>query len=383
MGWGSYAQVTNVEYACRKFLTPYMNYCRQGHAVIDASNLVQRSAFAEAPAKWLPESRRDVRILMGGKDFQEASLFGKGLKGSTRTTPYEFSRGSPNQVEDSWTCMGRLAEEVHWERFMRAGVLWFVSDDWLKKQTPRYTFTEGAPGIIEITYVADARQPAAECTVRALALRWSVLPGDAVTVTGQGPADGLWLVYEVRRTVTESITEITLKRPVPKLAEPANPTSSTTVGIGGVAVNRLGASAIGGGAAAGPDGARALYNACKAISDKGYPYVWGGGHGSAGTPSGGGFDCSGSVCAALAACNMGFHMGGSVMVSGEIASSWGASGPGQFHTVWASSIHVWIQLKGIGSAQRFDTVPGGGPKLRYSMAEENTGSFTARHWPGL
>src|SRR5262245_17789029 len=60
MGWGSYAQVTTPSYACRKFLAPYLNYCRQGASVIDASNKVQRSAFSQAPARWLSESRRDV-----------------------------------------------------------------------------------------------------------------------------------------------------------------------------------------------------------------------------------------------------------------------------------------------------------------------------------
>jgi hypothetical protein len=184
-GWGSYAQVTTVSYACRKFLTPYLNYCRKGMDVMSASNAVQRSAFPQAPAKWLPESRRNVSVVMGGKDFQDATLAG-GLRvsSSTRTQPYEFSRGTANQPEDSWTCMGRLAEEVHWERFMRGGVLWFASDEWLGRQTPRFNFAEGANGVLQITHTADARQPAAECTVSALAYRWSVLPGDAVRVSG-------------------------------------------------------------------------------------------------------------------------------------------------------------------------------------------------------
>jgi hypothetical protein len=386
-GWGSYSQVTTVSYACQKFLTPYLNYCHQGQDVISASNAVQRSAFPQAPAQWLPESRRDVTIIMGGKGFQEGSTLG--LTGSkTRTSPYEFSRGSANQLEDSWTCMGRLAEEVHWERFMRGGVLWFVSDDWLKGQTPRFTFTEGASGVLEITHTEDSRQPAAECTIRALSLRWAVLPGDAVQVTGQGPGDGLWLVYEVRRTVTDAISEITLKRPVPKLAEPANPTSSTSVNIGGTSANRLGASAIGGGAANGPGTAQALYNACAKISDEHWPYVYGGGHGSCGHASTGqepgvGFDCSSSVCAALGAVNLGYHIGGPVDVSGTMASSYGSPGPGNWMTVWANSGHVWLQLKGIGRAQRFDTVPGGGPQLRYEMTTETTNGFTPRHWPGL
>jgi len=385
-GWGSYAQVTNPSYACRRFLTPYLNYCRGGANVMDASNKVQRSAFASAPAQWLPESRRDVGIIMGGKDFKDATLTG-GLKmsTSTRTQPYEFSRGSANQPEDSWTCMGRLAEEVHWERFMRGGVLWFASDDWLARQTPRYNFTEGARGVLEITHTEDARQPAAECSVKALAKRWSVLPGDAVRVSGEGPGDGLWLVNGVRRTVTDAASEIQLKRPTPKALEPAQATGSTTVNVGGLSSLRFNPSAIGGGAAAGPAQAQALYRACQAISDRHYPYVWGGGHGSAGTPSGGGYDCSGSVAAALAMAHLGIRPGQGVPKSDELAAGWGQPGQGRYFTVWASPAHIWIQLKRIGPAWRFDTSPHGdgenGARLRRSPRD--TASFTARHWPGL
>jgi|SRR5215831_587714 len=392
--WGNYAQVTNVTHACTAFLTPYLNYCRQGKNVIEASWRTQQPAeqYRTAPAKWLPESRHNVTIIMGSKDFQDATL-GGGLtvSSSTRTQPYEFSRGSANQLEDSWTCMGRLAEEVHWERFMRGGMLWFVSDEWLARQTPRFTFTEGARGVLAITHTEDARQPAAECLVQALAHRWSVLPGDAVRVAGQGPADGLWLVYEVRRTVTDATSEIQLRRPAPKLAEPAAATGSTSVNIGGLSAGRLGPSSIGGGAVAGPPQAQQLYNACEAISNRHLPYVWGGGHAHCGTPDRGtgrdpgiGFDCSGSVGAALAACNMGFRPGQGVGGSGEIAGGWGQSGPGRFHTVWANAEHVWIQLKGIGRAWRFDTsggAPKEGPRLRYQS--RGTGGFTPRHWPGL
>jgi len=388
--WGSYAQVTNVSHACTAFLTPYLQRCRQGMNVIEASWRTQQPAeqFRQAPARWLPESRKNVTILMGGKDFQDATLAGGlSVKSSTRTQPYEFARGSANQIEDSWTCMGRLAEEVHWARFMRGGVLWFVSDEWLARQTPRFNFVEGARGVLAITHTADARQAAAECTVSALATRWSVLPGDAVRVSGQGPADGLWLVNEVRRTVTDATSEIVLKRPVPKLAEPAASTGSTTVSVGGLSANRLGASSIGGGAAGGPAQAQALYMACKRISDRHWPYVYGGGHARCGQASTGqqpgvGFDCSSSVCAALGAVNLGFHLGGPVQVSGEM-ESYGQPGEGRYMTVWANAGHVWLQLKGIGAAKRFDTVPGGGPQLRYEMTTETTRGFTPRHWPGL
>src|SRR5215831_3820001 len=346
-------------------------------------------SYAQVTTQWLPESRRDVGIIMGSSDFTDATMSTSGspfaLKTTTRTEPYEFSRGSANQREDSWTCIGRLAQEVQWARFMRGGVLYFASENWLAQQTPRFVFAEGARGVLSITHSSDARQIAAEATVHAVATRWSVLPGDAVRVTGQGPGDGLWLVASVRRDIAAPTSEIILKRPVAELPEPAAPTSSKTVGVGGLSVNRLGASAIGGGAAAGPAQAQALYNACQAISDKHYPYVWGGGHGSCGTPSGGGYDCSGSVCAALGAAHLGYRIGGPVDVSGTMASNFGQPGQGKYFTVWASTEHVWIQLKGLGPAWRFDTSEHGcGPEgAQLRSCPRGTESFTARHWPGL
>ena len=53
-----------------------------------------------------------------------------------------------------------------------------------------------------------------------------------------------------------------------------------------------------------------ITEAANVINGKGYPYIWGGGHSQAGTPSGGtagsgvGFDCSGSVAAVLSAANI-------------------------------------------------------------------------------
>lgn len=372
-GWGSYAQVTDPVYACGKFLTPYLAACQRGMSVLAASNTVQRSAYPSAPAQWLPESRRNVQLITGSKDFSDTTALAGG--GGTRVVPYQFSRGSAGQRETSWDCMGRLAQEVGWQRFMRGGALWFASEQWLSQQTPRFAFSTGARGVLAISFDNDSRRDAAEATVTALAKRWSVLPGDVVAVSGQGPGDGLWLVHTTHRTLADDATEITLKRPQPKLPEPAPQT--TTVSVGGSTTT------VGGGS--GPAQVQKLYAACQAISDHHYPYVWGGGHGAAGTPSGGGYDCSGSVCAALAAAGLGYRLGGPVDVSGTMANSWGQLGVGKFFTVYASPEHVWIRFTGAGPAWRFDTSPhacgADGPQLR-SCARSVAG-FVPRHWPGL
>ena len=386
MGWGSYAQCSTPAYAIRKFLTPYLAYIRQGLDPIAASNAVQRSAFPTAPAQWMSEARRDIQLVTGSKDFSDATYSSGGqLTSTTRTMPYEFSRGSPDQRESSWDAIQRLASEVAWTAFMRAGTLWFVSEPWLAAQPPRYRFGLGSRGVIDITFGADSRRASAEATVIANAKRWSALPGDVVELVNQGPADGVWLVSDVRRAMSSETATITLKRPGKALLEPAPSTTTSTITVGGVNAPNLNPSAIGAGATAGPPAAQRLYNAAKAISDRGYPYVYGGGHGACGTPSGGGFDCSSSCCAALAAAGLGYTLGGPVDVSGTMANTFGQPGPGRYFTVWASPEHVWMQFTGIGPAWRFDTSPNGcgpsGPALRYCA--RSTSSFTPRHWPGL
>jgi hypothetical protein len=392
-GWGTYAQVTDPTYAIKKFLTPYLNYCRQGHGPIDASNLVQRSAYPQAPAKWYNESFRDVGVVTGGKDYADVTIGSSSAASGTTATvvrnlPYEFSRGTPDKPETSWDAAGRLADEVQWRRFMRAGTLWFVSDDWLRKQPAKFAFATGTRGVISINFSADSRRNAAECTVVALAKRWSVLPGDVARVSGEGAGDGLWLVSSTRRSLADESTEITLKRPQPTLPEPAPQTSTSDVQVAGGAslptltnVNLKGA----------PAQAANVFRAAQTISDHQYPYVWGGGHSRVGTPDRGtgrdpgiGFDCSGSVCAALAAAGLGYTLGGAADVSGSMAARWGQAGGGKYFTVWASGEHVWIQWHGMGK-WRFDTSGYGcgpsGPSMR--TCARPTSGFTPRHWPNL
>lgn len=378
MGWGTYAQVTNPTYAINKFLSKYMPLVKRGVGLFEASDQVQGSNFPDAPRQWYSESWNNVVQLVSGKDYIDATTAGaSGGLSVTRTQPYEFSRGSAGQRETSWDAIGRLAQEVNWERFMRDGALWFVSDTWLKNQPPRFAMSEGARGVMAITFDNDARRQAGEMTVTALAKRWAVRPGDVVTVSGEGQGDGLWLVSDTRRTLWDDSTEIQLKRPVAPVLEPANTTTTTTV---------AGAAASGGlvAGSSAPALAQAFYAACKAISDRGLPYVYGGGHGAVGTASGGGFDCSGSVCAALGAVHMGYSPGGACAVSGAMATGWGNPGQGKFFTVWANPEHVWVQFRGFPN-WRFDTSPHGdganGPRLRKSS--RSTAGFTPRHWDSL
>lgn len=92
------------------------------------------------------------------------------------------------------------------------------------------------------------------------------------------------------------------------------------------------------------------------INAKAYPYVWGGGHASAGTPSGNppGFDCSGCVAAVL--CGGGFWTPGSSVPTdaGVIAQlrKQGIIAPGLDHGTPSCNIydnpgdHIFMELNG-------------------------------------
>jgi hypothetical protein len=372
--------VTNPEYAIRKFMTPYMAACKKGMDPISASHSVQRSAYAQAPAKWMPESRTNVGIVTGQSGFEDVTSAGSG--GDTtgaRILPYEFSRGSPDKKENSWDCIGRLAEEVAWDRFMRAGELWFVSEDWLEAQSPRFRLAAGNRGVLSIEFNSDARRDADEATVTALTHRWAVLPGDLVVVENEGPGDGAWLVKEVGRDVYAATTEITLKRPTPKKKEPANETTTKTTSMGDLS----NPNGVGGGPQGGPDLVQAIYRAAEQITSWNCSYS---------QPMrndqkpGGHSDCSSGVSWVLdkAGVPIPQPMRPNAPVSGQFLS-WGESGPGKWVTVWTNSGHIWMEFKGVGSKIRFDTSAYGdsytgssGGRLRSTARP--SGGFTARHW---
>src|SRR3954452_24184914 len=100
-----------------------------------------------------------------------------------------------------------------------------------------------------------------------------------------------------------------------------------------------------------PDPIRAMISAANLIV--GQPYVWGGGHGSFQSK---GYDCSGAVSYALA----GAGLLQTPLTSGAFMG-YGAPGPGQWLTIYASPTHVYAVIAGL----RWDTVGdarGSGPR---------------------
>jgi hypothetical protein len=313
---------------------------------------------------------------------------GSGSFDTTTTVPYQFQRGGTDgTVEDSWTCLQRLASEVGWRCFIVEGACYFVSETTLATAKPRATLSELTLGVDTIDFDVDNGKATSEATVTARIVRLGFPPGSVVVLDDVGPANGRWLVHTVARGVFDAQGTITLKRVTEPLPEPAASTTTTSTGS-----SQLGFGGAAGLGTATPDVDRA-YQAAKAIDAKRYPYVWGGGHAHCGTPDRGtgrdpgiGFDCSGSTCAVLATAGMGYTLGGPADVSGTIAARWGAAGEGQYLTVWANAIHVWMEFKTSAGDQHFGTgdwgsdTGTGGPAFQARMHTKD--GFTPRHWPG-
>lgn len=154
----------------------------------------------------------------------EAWLGGGGLATDARRRrkKYEFSRGQLGQREDSWTALGRLADEVKWRRFMRRGVVWFVREEYLIARPARMVLRRASDGVQRIEFEWDAGKKASGATVTMLASRWAALPGDRIDLAGLGPAgSGAYLVASVKRRRFSPLCTVTLKRPTPSLPEPA------------------------------------------------------------------------------------------------------------------------------------------------------------------
>ena len=106
----------------------------------------------------------------------------------------------------------------------------------------------------------------------------------------------------------------------------------------------------------------------------GKPYVYGGGHASF---ISNGYDCSGTVSYAL-------H--GADLLAAPLDSSqfgqWGASGPGEWITVYTNPQHAYVDIAGI----RLDTSRAGDPRgqsgPRWRPLLRSNAGFVARHFPG-
>lgn len=334
----------------------------------------QGSAF---PGRYDTTRAEAVKIIAAGG----GDVTGTGTDvGTTVTKDYAYER---KKDESTWASAWRLlVEEVQWRLFVREGVVVIASDPTLMRARPSLTMSERSDEVETLDYDWHRAMRIGEMTGRVFVERYAADPGEVIDVDGFPPEDRRWLLSSVSiDLLTDSpLADIALRQPQPPGLEPAAETE-TTAADGGEVTGTAEQGTVAG-----------LFAACKAIHDKKYPYVWGGGHAKAGTPDRGdgsdpgiGYDCSGSVVAALAAVGLGYSIGAPAPASGPMAASYGQPGKGKDVTVWANAGHVWMEFhSGDFAGYQFNTAghPGDrGPRLL--KQSYGSGGFTPRHPGGL
>jgi len=131
----------------------------------------------------------------------------------------------------------------------------------------------------------------------------------------------------------------------------------------------LGSDGLAAAPAGAPQAVKDVIAAANAIV--GFPYLWGGGHGSFESS---GYDCSGAVSYAL---------NGGGLISSPMDSTglttWGEPGEGNWISVYGNSGHVYAVIAGL----RWDTSGTGGTGPKWQTDLRDNAGFIARHPSGL
>jgi len=122
---------------------------------------------------------------------------------------YPFSRGQGRLRENTWSCAGRLAAESSRRRFMVGDAMAFVSDAELLKRNPEREIIPRDTERFDFDLDSEI-EDRAYLTIPSTG--WSSPLGSTIRIVESGPADGVWIVHELRRNLRENNLFVTLVR---------------------------------------------------------------------------------------------------------------------------------------------------------------------------
>ncbi len=139
--------------------------------------------------------------------------------GEVATTAIACGRGTSDPLEDSWTCLQRIASTAGWRCFESNDVIYFGTDQFfLGLQAPGGPIQEFTVPYMNADFDYDVGKPYGNMTVTAATELWAYPPGTPVQVDNVGPASGVWLVYDMQRDMYNPQATITLYVPMTPLA---------------------------------------------------------------------------------------------------------------------------------------------------------------------
>jgi hypothetical protein len=236
----------DVELVCHLFLTK--GFAGQGGAIDLArqhpgwtagqiAQAVQGSAFPDRYDEVHDSAKKVIDAYNGAAAGSTSQVL--------RFKSFEFTRGLPGKKETSWQAATRLAEQVNWRFFTVGGICAFVNDDYLLSQPAQLVLDarddqgnwQLPDGLLELPgYDINHGKVASEVTLRAVANRWSVVPGEVVVLRNMGSASGRWIVQSFDMSLLDATTaSITLVKPLPPRLEPAAETFTVATGPDSVA----------------------------------------------------------------------------------------------------------------------------------------------------
>lgn len=235
--WGTVAERRNVRNAARRFYERAIAYEKDHPKAkyVEIAQGAQQSQFPDAYGQHQPESERLVTAygLAGGDISTNADVAAANNMGAwadeASIDDFQFMRGHIKtlpggkkewELEHTWDCLNRLAEEVQWRCFEVSGTIYFVSEPWLFKSAPRARITERSGGVDWIDYDFDINKKAATITISARVDQWECPPGAVIEIYDMGVINGRWLVTEINRPFFSPDATITCKKPRPILPEP-------------------------------------------------------------------------------------------------------------------------------------------------------------------
>lgn len=211
----------------RALLPVYRRYSGTGKSFGELIDRVQGAGTPGAYDHWHDEATVTVNEWSGGTGFTSTG-------GTRYVKRYQFRRGEPGQRENSWDAMQRLAEEVRWRCFVDRGVVFFVSDDYLRQGRVRLRITRGdLPPGIDVVRIGDvdAARRAATAEIDAFIGQWLPPLGGMVELEDYGVASGRYLIEGTSGSLLSPKWTVTLTRPLSALKEPA--AERVAVGAGG------------------------------------------------------------------------------------------------------------------------------------------------------